>query len=75
MADEESLLRVVRGTPTPEELAALVGAIFLRPRPTTSARPGTLSTWARRGRPGTVSPSGIPARIGRDAWRVSGLPH
>ncbi|MEE6309311.1 acyl-CoA carboxylase subunit epsilon [Plantactinospora veratri] len=75
MTDEERLLRVVRGTPTPEELAALVGAIFLRPRPTTSARPAVVSTWARRGRPGTVSPSGMPAHTGGDAWRVSGLPH
>ncbi|MDG4784517.1 acyl-CoA carboxylase subunit epsilon [Micromonospora sp. WMMD1102] len=75
MADEEPLLRVVRGTPTPEELAALVGAIFLRPRPTTSARPSAVSTWARLGRPGNVSASGMPARNSRDAWRISGLPH
>ncbi|WP_203858191.1 acyl-CoA carboxylase subunit epsilon [Plantactinospora mayteni] len=78
MADEEPLLRVVRvvrGTPTPEELAALVGAIFLRHRPATSARAAAVSTWARRSRPGTVSPSGMPAHVGRDAWRVSGLPH
>ncbi|MEO3922831.1 acyl-CoA carboxylase subunit epsilon [Micromonosporaceae bacterium B7E4] len=75
MADEEPLLRVVRGTPSPEELAALVGAIFLRPRPATSGRPTAVSTWARAGRPGTVSPSGMPAHTGRDAWRVSGLPH
>ncbi|MBF9130593.1 acyl-CoA carboxylase subunit epsilon [Plantactinospora sp. S1510] len=73
MADEERLLRVVRGVPTPEELAALVGAVFLRARPDTSARPAPVSTWAQRARPGTVS--GMPARSGRDGWRVSGLPH
>ncbi|MFD0972106.1 acyl-CoA carboxylase subunit epsilon [Plantactinospora endophytica] len=75
MADEEPLLRVLRGTPTPEELAALVGAVLLRSRPATSVRPAATSTWARHGRAGTVSPSGMPTRTGRDAWRLSGLPH
>ncbi|MBE1487002.1 acyl-CoA carboxylase subunit epsilon [Plantactinospora soyae] len=74
MVDDERLLRVVRGTPSPEELAALVGAIFLRTRtrPDTSAQPAPVSTWAQRARPGTVS--GMPARGGRDGWRVAGLP-
>ncbi|MDW5326350.1 acyl-CoA carboxylase subunit epsilon [Plantactinospora sp. KLBMP9567] len=75
MADEEPLLRVVRGTPTPEELAALVGAVLLRSRPATSAPAVAASTWARRGRPGTASPPGGPAHTGRDAWRLSGLPY
>ncbi|MFY1675227.1 acyl-CoA carboxylase subunit epsilon [Plantactinospora sp. WMMB334] len=74
MADEEPLLRVVRGTPTAEDLAALVGAILLRGRPATSVQPATASTWALHSRPGMTSPSGIPAHIGRDAWRISGLP-
>lgn len=66
------MFRVVRGTPTAEELAALVGALIPRTQPST-ARP-TESTWARIARPGTVSASGMPSRSGVDAWRISGLP-
>jgi|GEM_PF-1003918 hypothetical protein len=74
MAEAEPLLRVVRGAPTAEEVAALVGAILLRPRPDTAAGLADASTWARLSRPGTVSASGLPARVGGDAWRISGLP-
>lgn len=75
MADEKPLLQVVRGNPTAEELAAVVGAVLLRPRAATRVNTAVVSTWARHGRPGTVSPSGLPTRTGRDAWRASGLPH
>ncbi|ROT32125.1 acyl-CoA carboxylase subunit epsilon [Micromonospora sp. HM5-17] len=74
MADEKPLLRVVRGSPTAEEVAALVGVILRCPKRNASAAPAAVSTWVRLSRPGTVSPSGLPTQAGRDAWRVSGLP-
>ncbi|MGW4465652.1 acyl-CoA carboxylase epsilon subunit [Micromonospora sp. NPDC004704] len=74
MPDREPAFRVVRGTPTAEELAALVGALLLRPRPAAPARRTARSPWVRASQPGTVSPSGLPARPGVDAWRLSGLP-
>ncbi|MGC4745739.1 acyl-CoA carboxylase epsilon subunit [Micromonospora sp. DT201] len=64
MSAEEPLLRVVRGVPTAEELAALVGAIIVRSRPAPAPAPTTTSAWARSGRP--ASPAG---------WRTAGLPH
>ncbi|MEV4630955.1 acyl-CoA carboxylase subunit epsilon [Micromonospora sp. NPDC049523] len=74
MPDPEPAFRVVRGTPTAEELAALVGALMLRSRPAVPARHNTRSPWVRAVQPGTVSASGLPARPGIDAWRLSGLP-
>ncbi|MEV4758014.1 acyl-CoA carboxylase subunit epsilon [Micromonospora sp. NPDC049559] len=75
MSEHEPVFRVIRGIPTDEELAALVGVIFARPRPAAPAAAPTPSVWATRARPGTVSASGVPARPGVDAWRTSGLPH
>ncbi|NYT96854.1 acyl-CoA carboxylase subunit epsilon [Salinispora sp. H7-4] len=69
MSAEEPLFRVVHGTPTAEELAALVGAIVVHPRPATAPAPPTASAWARGARPAN---SGLAA--GPDAWRASGLP-
>lgn len=66
--------RVVRGVPTAEELAALVGAILVRSRPVAPAGPAPTAAWARSARPGTVTSSGLPTRAGGDAWRLSGLP-
>ncbi|MFG1868973.1 acyl-CoA carboxylase epsilon subunit [Micromonospora arborensis] len=63
MSAEEPLFRVVRGVPTAEELAALVGAIIVRSRPASAPAPAAPSTWARSGRPAT-----------RDGWRTAGLP-
>ncbi|MFF0150376.1 acyl-CoA carboxylase subunit epsilon [Micromonospora sp. NPDC005203] len=63
MSAEEPLIRVVRGVPTAEELAALVGAIIVRSRPTAAPAPTTASAWARSGR---------PANSG--GWRAAGLP-
>ena len=40
MSAEEPLFRVVRGSPTAEELAALVGAIVVRSRPAAATRAG-----------------------------------
>lgn len=71
--------RVVRGVPTPEELAALVGAFLVRSRPPAptgpAAGPGAGSAWARSARPGGISRAGLPTRPDGDAWRLSGLPH
>ncbi|MCI4067126.1 acyl-CoA carboxylase subunit epsilon, partial [Micromonospora sp. R77] len=39
MSAEEPLFRVVRGVPTAEELAALVGAIVVRTRPAAAPAP------------------------------------
>jgi hypothetical protein len=57
---EQPHLRVVHGTPTAEELAALVGVLLLRRRPATEATPAP-SRWARSARPGA----------GSGGWRAS----
>lgn len=67
--------RVVRGVPTAEELAALVGALLVRSRPTARTGPAVDSAWTRSARPGAISWSGLPTRTGGDSWRLSGLPH
>jgi hypothetical protein len=61
--------RVVRGTPTAEELAALVGVLFSRQaaQPAESARPAA-SRWRASALPST------PLRPGPGAWRASALP-
>ncbi len=64
MADE---IRVIRGTPTAEELAALVGVLFARPRAAATAPAPTPSLWRASGLPAT------PPRAGRGAWRASSL--
>jgi hypothetical protein len=61
------LFRVVRGTPTAEEVAALVGVLLTRPAQTVPVTP--VSRWARSARP----VAGI--RPGSGAWRASALPH
>lgn len=66
MADE---IRVIRGTPTAEELAALIGVLFARrPRAAATAPAPTPSLWRASGLPAT------PPRAGRGAWRASSLP-
>ncbi len=55
-------IRIERGTPTAEELAALVGVLVALPS-STSERSRSVSAWWR---------SGLPAR--RGSWRESGLP-
>ncbi|WP_433083354.1 acyl-CoA carboxylase subunit epsilon [Dactylosporangium sp. CA-052675] len=48
---QEPLFRVVKGAPTAEEVAAIVGALFsLAPAPAAAARPR--SRWAASARPG-----------------------
>jgi Acyl-CoA carboxylase epsilon subunit len=61
-------LRILRGTPTPEELAALVAVLTTRARPADPPPPAPHPLWndhARR--------LGLP-RPGPTAWRASTLP-
>jgi len=67
MADE---IRIVRGIPTDEELAAIVGVLYAA-RPVAAAPPpAPTSRWTRSARPHAV---GLGA-TGRDSWRTAGLP-
>lgn len=74
MSEQEPLFRVVRGIPTAEELAALVGVVIARSRPAAPTWPPAGSAWLHAARPGALSPSGAPVRPGANAWRRSGLP-
>ncbi len=71
MAEETTpAFRVVRGTPTAEELAALVGVLFSRravAQPAGSAR-SAASRWRASALPT------VPLRPGPGAWRASALP-
>lgn len=70
MAEETTpAFRVVRGTPTAEELAALVGVLFSR-RAAGPAEPSrtTPSRWHASALPS------VPLRPGPGAWRASALP-
>jgi len=72
--DDDPVLRIVRGAPTPEELAALVGALLTRARSADDVPPAPPSAWRRSARPGAVGGSGLPPRPERDGWRRSALP-
>ncbi|HEU4489279.1 MAG TPA: acyl-CoA carboxylase subunit epsilon [Jiangellales bacterium] len=69
MTDQRPLLRVVRGRPTDEELAALVAVVAARASSTAAEPAGPARTWAAYWR--TV---GAPPRPGAGAWRASALP-
>jgi hypothetical protein len=71
MAEE---FRVVRGVPTDEELAAIVGVLMWRSTPAADAEAEAENAWVALGRPGYTYPDGRPSRPGRSAWRASGLP-
>lgn len=69
----EPALRVVRGAPTAEELAALVAVLAQAAAP---ASPGPFpgpSRWVRSARPGAVT-GAMPATRGPHQWRASALP-
>ncbi len=67
---ETPFLRVVRGEPTPEELAALVVVLQARATATAGAGPaGPFSAWRDRSRYVRQ-----PLRPGPGAWRASALP-
>jgi hypothetical protein len=72
MADE---LRVVRGTPTAAELAALVGVLMLRRQTATEGESREeASPWTASARPGFTHRDGRPSRPSAGAWRASALP-
>jgi len=60
------LLRVVRGDPTPEELAALIAVVTIRAAGAPAA-PGDPSAWTDRARLVRRCPPAAPG-----AWRNSG---
>ncbi|NJC63469.1 acyl-CoA carboxylase subunit epsilon [Planosporangium flavigriseum] len=61
-------LRVLRGTPTAEELAALVGVLLRRSAGPAPAAATRRSRWRASALPGSS------LRVGPGAWRASGLP-
>jgi hypothetical protein len=66
---EQPLVRVVRGTPSAEELAALVGVLLVRAGAGAAGEPLPVpSRWARSARPTAGH------RAGPGAWRGSALP-
>jgi hypothetical protein len=66
---DEPMLRIERGAPTVDELAALVGALLPRLRAGTGPAPAAASRWRASALPS------VPFRPGVGAWRASGLPH
>jgi hypothetical protein len=68
-APARPLLRVVRGNPTAEELAALIAVVSARGSAATEVEPAPPSRWASHA-------AGLrrPLSPGRGAWRASGLP-
>ncbi len=71
MSDEEPLLRVERGNPTPEELAALVAVVAARRAAAageTAEAPSKTSRWATYWR----TTNRAAARPGPGAWRSRG---
>jgi hypothetical protein len=65
---EEPMLRVVRGEPTAEELAALVTALATRRQPASPVPPAAPSTWRD-----PAARLGVPRR-GPLAWATSARP-
>jgi hypothetical protein len=62
--------RVVRGVPTDEELAAIVGVLMLRTHAPADDAGAESSRWAASTRP----TRGRLSRTGPGAWRASALP-
>jgi hypothetical protein len=62
-------LRIVRGEPTAEELAALVAVLAARSAAATEPEPEPRSLWRDR-----AALTGAPLVPGQGAWRASGLP-
>lgn len=71
MSVEDDVIRVTKGDPTPDEIAALVTALTQKARAAGDddghTRPSTWAAYWRSVR--------TPLRPGPDAWRISGLPH
>lgn len=66
-------LRIERGVPSDEELAALVGVLLSRPA-RASVEPTPTSRWAAAARPGIRLGDGRPSRLGPQSWRASTQP-
>ncbi len=69
MSDRQPLLRVVRGEPTAEELAALTVVVATLSRRRPRRRPAPVGAWA--------SPSHLlrrPLAAGPGGWRAAGQP-
>jgi hypothetical protein len=71
MSDE---IRIERGRPTDEELAAIVGVLFASRTAGAVAAPAPVSRWSRSARPGYAETDGRLTRPAHDAWRASTLP-
>ena len=69
-----SEIRIIRGQPTDEELAAIVGVLMLRSAVVPAQRAAPVSWWTATSRPGYTHPDGRPTRPAPGAWRASGLP-
>ena len=67
MSEGQPLLRVVRGNPTPEELAALIAVVSTRGGVVVEEPPAPRSLWAAPVLRKPLSP-------GPGAWRASSLP-
>ncbi|MDL4814739.1 acyl-CoA carboxylase subunit epsilon [Actinomadura opuntiae] len=76
-AEDKPFLQVVRGDPSPEEIAALVAVLTARARAAAAARSGgerRTSRWADRSRLVRATASGgLPPRA-PGAWRASAQP-
>jgi hypothetical protein len=72
VSDEKPVVRVVKGNPTPEELAALVAVVTARAAAAVPAEPDTerASDWASYWR--NVR---RPLQHGPGRWRASAFPH
>ena len=71
MSDE---IRIVRGRPTDEELAAIVGVLFASRTAGSANPPAPVSRWSRSTRPGYAGSDRRLTRPAADAWRASTLP-
>jgi hypothetical protein len=71
----DDAIRIVRGVPTDEELAAIVGVLLTRRPAAPAQRTPPASRWMVSGRPGYALADGRPAQRGPQSWRASALPH
>jgi hypothetical protein len=63
-------LRIERGNPTPEEIAALLAVLTKKRETKGEPEP----RWATTAKAGFFHPDGRPTRPGPDGWRTSALP-
>ncbi|TKJ35625.1 acyl-CoA carboxylase subunit epsilon [Blastococcus sp. CCUG 61487] len=69
MKEEAPLLRVVKGEPTAEELAALTVVVAVLSQRRERRRPTPIGGWAAYGRAHRR-----PAQVGPGGWRAAGSP-